>query len=85
MLVRSYRTFSPLPVVDERPIGCLFSVALSVASRRLIVFQHSALWSPDLPRIRNLIRGHSANSPRSQSRGKMDCWDCEQEFQLKLF
>ena len=85
MLVRSYRTFSPLPVIDERPIGGLFSVALSVASRRLFVFQHSALWSPDLPRIKNLIRGHSANSPHYQSRPKIDRRDREVSFRLKLF
>ena len=49
-LVRSYRTFSPLPVTGDRSIGGVFSVALSVASRRLVICQHPALRSPDLPR-----------------------------------
>ena len=52
-LVRSYRTVSPLPVTVRspgRPIGGLFSVALSCGSPRLAVSQHPALRSPDLPR-----------------------------------
>ena len=49
-LVRSYRTVSRLPVprVSEA-IGAVVSVALSVASLRLGVTQHPALWSPDFP------------------------------------
>ena len=51
-MVRSYRTVSPLPVAghEAQPIGGLLSVALSVASRRLVASQLPALWSPDLPR-----------------------------------
>jgi hypothetical protein len=55
--VRSYRTFSPLPVPREcrtdrqlRAIGGMLSVALSVASRRPGVTRHPALWSSDFPR-----------------------------------
>jgi hypothetical protein len=51
VLVRSYRTLSPLPVRASRPaIGGFLSVALSCGSPRLAVSQHPALWSPDLPR-----------------------------------
>ena len=51
VLVRSYRTVSPLPVRTRRPaIGGFLSVALSCGSPRLAVSQHPALWSPDLPR-----------------------------------
>ena len=32
-----------------RALGCMFSVALSVASRRPAVNRHPALWSPDFP------------------------------------
>ena len=46
--VRSYRTFSPLPV-PLRAIGGLFSAALSVGSRPPGVTWHPALWSPDFP------------------------------------
>ncbi len=45
--VRSYRTFSPLPVLAD--VGGMFSVALSVGSRRPGVTWHPALWSPDFP------------------------------------
>ena len=45
--VRSYRTLSPLPIC----IGGLLSVALAVGSRRPGVTWHSALWSPDFPRL----------------------------------
>jgi len=45
--VRSYRTVSPLP--DGCPSGGLFSVALSVGSRRPAVNWHLTLWSPDFP------------------------------------
>ena len=49
--VRSYRTFSPLPTRHSKvPTGGLFSVALSVGSRRPDVIWHPALWSPDFPR-----------------------------------
>src|SRR5687767_1680609 len=47
--VRSYRTISPLPS-GSLPLGGLFSVALSVGSRRPGVTWHPALWSPDFPR-----------------------------------
>jgi len=48
--VRSYRTFSPLPVRYKcSAIGGLISVALSVGSRRPGVTWHSAQWSPDFP------------------------------------
>jgi hypothetical protein len=51
MLVVSYTTVSPLPVL-RRPeaIGGLLSVALSIGSPRLGVTQHPALRSPDFPR-----------------------------------
>ena len=42
--VSSYLTISPLPTG-----GGIFSVALSVASRRLGVTQHPALWCSDFP------------------------------------
>ena len=45
--VRSYRTISTLPVPKD--FGGIFSVALSVGSRRPGVTWHSALWSPDFP------------------------------------
>jgi len=45
--VRSYRTISPLPVPKD--VGGIFSVALSIDSRRPGVTWHSALWSPDFP------------------------------------
>ncbi len=48
--VGSYPTVSPLPDPERiRAIGGLFSVALSVASRRPAVSRHPALWSPDFP------------------------------------
>ena len=51
MLVRSYRTFSPLPIaIKDNYLGCVFSVPLSVGSPRLRVTKHCALWSPDFPR-----------------------------------
>ena len=46
--VGSYSTVSPLPVA-LRPIGGLFSVALSVALPRPAVSWHSALWCPEVP------------------------------------
>jgi hypothetical protein len=45
--VRSYRTFSPLPA--PKRLGGMFSVALSVGSRRPGVTWHLALRSPDFP------------------------------------
>lgn len=45
LAVRSYRTISPLPA----QAGGIFSVALSVGSRRPGVTRHFALWSPDFP------------------------------------
>jgi hypothetical protein len=52
-LVRSYRTFSPLPVTTHaRPIGGVVSVPLSVGLPRLGVSKHPALWSSDFPRRR---------------------------------
>jgi hypothetical protein len=49
-LVRSYRTFSSLPVrARGSAIGGFLSVALSCGSPRLAVSQHPALRSPDLP------------------------------------
>ena len=44
--VRSYRTFSPLPVIAA---GGIFSAALSVGSRLPGVTWHPAQWSPDFP------------------------------------
>jgi hypothetical protein len=45
--VRSYHTFSPLPVFTD--LGGIFSAALSVDSRRPDVIWLSTLWSPDFP------------------------------------
>jgi len=68
--VRSYRTFSPFPrtcpthhkrVGKKR--GSLFSVALSVGSRRPGVTWHPALWSPDFPR----------NLSSAGEKGQRDC------------
>ena len=50
--VRSYRTFSPLPTRHPKmSVGGIFSVALSVDSRRPDVIWHPALWSPGLSSI----------------------------------
>ena len=50
--VRSYRTLSPLPFYTKSiDLGGLLSAALAVGSRRPGVTWHSALWSPDFPRI----------------------------------
>ncbi len=46
--VRSYRTISPLPIET----GGIFSVALSIDSRRPDVIWHLALWSPDFPLLK---------------------------------
>jgi len=45
-LVRSYRTFSPLPRLKR---GGILSVALSFALPRLHVMEHPALWCSDFP------------------------------------
>ncbi len=51
--VGSYPTISPLPVCRRTgTIGGVFSVALSVASRRPAVSRHPALWSSDFPPLR---------------------------------
>ena len=49
--VRSYRTLSPLPFYASIDLGGLLSAALAVGLRRPGVTWHSALWSPDFPRI----------------------------------
>jgi len=50
LLVRSYRTVSPLPPGSRNfPIGGLFSVALSLSSRTVGVTHHRVLRSPDFP------------------------------------
>src|SRR5450432_4165816 len=49
-LVRSYRTFSPLPSALAGRLGGVLSVALSVGFPRLGVTQHPALRCPDFPR-----------------------------------
>jgi len=46
------------------PFGCLFSVALSVGSRRPGVTWHLALWSPDFPRSACAPRDCLADSER---------------------
>ena len=49
--MRSYRYRFTLACAPETgAIGGLFSVALSVASRRPAVSRHPALWSSDFPR-----------------------------------
>jgi len=53
-LVRSYRTFSPLPCEmggAQVTQGGIFSVALSIALPRLRVTEHPALWSSDFPLV----------------------------------
>ena len=50
LLVRSYRTFSPLPRTEVR--GGLFSVALSLTSRPVGVTHHPVLRCPDFPPVR---------------------------------
>ena len=47
--MRSYRTFSPLPVKVALHFGGVFSVARSLRSPSLAVGQHTALQSPDFP------------------------------------
>ena len=70
--VRSYRTFSPLPTRHPKvQAGGLFSVALSVDSRRPDIIWHPALWSPDFPRscpVSQRIRWRQKHGPRSPGR-----------------
>jgi len=47
--VRSYRTFSPLPVPYIAVIGCVFSAALSRGLPRVAVNHHRALSCSDFP------------------------------------
>ncbi len=50
--MRSYRTFSPLPVntaLADRAQGGVFSVALSLGSPPVGITDHPALRSPDFP------------------------------------
>ncbi len=61
--VRSYRTISPLPALAG--IGGVFSVALSVGSRRPDVIWRPARWSPDFPPACCHASGCSANSTAS--------------------
>jgi hypothetical protein len=65
--VVSYTTVSPLPVPSPsrgRVIGGLFSVALSVASRRPAVSRHPALRSSDFPQ-RLPLPGKATSTLRS--------------------
>ena len=50
LVVRSYRTVSPLPRASCDAVRRSLSVALSVGSRRPGVTWHRTLWSPDFPR-----------------------------------
>lgn len=73
--VRSYRTFSPLPVLAN--LGGVFSVALSVGSRPPGVTWHPVLWSPDFPPYRMAIQRPSSRFPphsvhRGAAIGKRD-------------
>ena len=67
LLVRSYRTFSPLPDPPpgaEHPraaIGGVFSVALSLASRPVGVTDHPVLRSPDFPPATGRLAAASAS------------------------
>ena len=63
--VSSYLAGSPLPVL-LRAIGGIFSVALSIASRRPVVNRHPALWSPDFPLAAAGRAGKPAFQPRRQ-------------------
>ena len=54
--------FHPYHARLATPFGGLFSVALSVGSRRPGVTWHSALWSPDFPRNACAPRDHPADS-----------------------
>ena len=73
--VGSYPTVSPLP--PGRPDGGLFSVALSVASRRPGVTWQSALWSSDFPRA--VSRPRPAVRPQDNTTLTSDyCPDCHE-------
>ena len=54
--------FHPYHARLATPFGGLFSVALSVGSRRPGVTWHCALWSPDFPRNACAPRDHPADS-----------------------
>jgi len=56
--------FHPYHAPLARPFGGLFSVALSVGSRRPGVTWHSALWSPDFPPRRKRRSDCPADSAR---------------------
>ncbi len=64
--VRSYRTISPLPARLAPNVGGIFSVALSLGSRRVGVTNHRALPSSDFPpeRVRNKTQGHPSDHLR---------------------
>ena len=70
--VRSYHTISPLPTRHPKmSVGGIFSVALSVGSRRPGVTWHPALWSPDFSSILHRWPTHTMTTetgPRSPSR-----------------
>lgn len=64
--VRSYRTFSPLPNQPMASLGGVFSVALSIGSRRPDVIWHPALRSPDFPRSRTIYSHRNADRARNR-------------------
>ena len=61
--VRSYRTISPLPAGHEAATGGIFSVALSLGSRRVGVTNHRALPSSDFPPARLACRRSPSPTP----------------------
>jgi len=75
--VRSYRTFSPLPV-PQRAIGCVFSVALSRGSPRVAVSHHRALSCSDFPpaetdrRPPDPLKGTLYHKSRSKATTQLD-------------
>ena len=66
LLVRSYRTVSPLPRRQKTGAhatrGGLLSVALSRALRPVGVADHPVLWSPDFPLLIFISSGRPAHS-----------------------
>ena len=67
LLVSSYLTVSPLP----NKLGGLLSVALSCGSPQVDVIHHSALWSPDFPRVSGMnpeSRDHPTDSSINKDR-----------------